>query len=122
VLDVLADTVAHRWTGRTLARAFHQAGCGTSSPNRSPSRCRPGFTAGSSGRPWPPRSRRGHSRLTPTSTGWGRRRTPSAAAITATRSSGWPSQPASLNRPARDTARGSLAQRMIVRTHPRAWG
>jgi ubiquinone/menaquinone biosynthesis C-methylase UbiE len=26
VLDVLGDTVAHRWTGRALARAFHQAG------------------------------------------------------------------------------------------------
>ena len=26
VLDILGDTVAHRWTGRALARAFHQAG------------------------------------------------------------------------------------------------
>lgn len=26
VLDVLADTVAHRWMGRALARLFHQAG------------------------------------------------------------------------------------------------
>src|SRR6266487_4209508 len=26
VLDVLADTVAHRWMGRALARTFHQAG------------------------------------------------------------------------------------------------
>jgi hypothetical protein len=26
VLDVLGDTVAHRWMGRALARAFHRAG------------------------------------------------------------------------------------------------
>jgi SAM-dependent methyltransferase len=61
---------------------------GTSLPNRDPSRCRPRSTASSSPRPWPPQSRRGHSRLTPTGTGWRRRGTPSVAGTTATRSSG----------------------------------
>src|SRR5690348_15583197 len=70
VLDALGHTVAHRWMGRALARRFTRPGCGTSLPNRDPSRCRPRSTASSSPRPWPPRSSPGHSRLTPAGTGW----------------------------------------------------
>ena len=75
-------------------------------------------------RPWPPRSRRGHSRLTPTGTGWRRRGTPSVAGTTATRSSGWSCRPASPSRAARrspgNTApgrRGSVS-RMAIMTRP----